>query len=135
MSKNSGFTLIELMIVVAVIGIIASVAYPAYRNYILEARRADVQGLMLEVQINEERYRGYNNEYATAASLAAAGMTVPTNDYYDVTIGSTGTSTYTITVNAKAGSSQLEDKEGGTNCYPMTLNQSNTKTPADCWAN
>lgn len=134
MRKSSGFTLIELMIVVAVIAIIASVAYPAYRDYILEARRADVQALMLEVQINEERYRSYNNTYGSAVELASAGLSIPANDFYTITLSAVSTSTYTITA-ALSGTEQAGDSEGGTTCYPLTLNQSNVKTPAACWAN
>jgi type IV pilus assembly protein PilE len=46
-SKHSGFTTIELMIVVAIIGIIAMFAYPAYQDYVKEARRTNAQSLLL----------------------------------------------------------------------------------------
>lgn len=48
---RSGFTLIELMIVVAVIGILASIAYPSYEDYIRRARRVDAQGIMMDIQL------------------------------------------------------------------------------------
>lgn len=133
---TSGFSLIELMIVVAVVGILAAVAYPAYRDYVLEARRADAQADLLDAQLLQERYRGYNNQYAansTALSTAGLGM-ISENEYY--TYSTTGsTSTFTVTATAKAGESQTEDKEGGVSCSPMTINQSSNVTPPACWKN
>ncbi|MFW1677254.1 type IV pilin protein [Pontibacter sp. JAM-7] len=133
---NSGFSLIELMIVVAVIGILAAIAYPAYRDYVLEARRADAQAVLLDAQLLQERYRGYNNTYAlTSAALATAGLGMVTdNEYYNFTTAGS-TSTFTVTATVKAGSTQIEDQEGGVTCSPMTINQSSTVTPPGCWKN
>ena len=127
--KNTGFSLIELLIVVAIIGIIAMIAYPAYTDYVTEARRAQGQALLLDAQLKQERYRSYNNTYAAgSAALAAASLDLPTGDFYTFTTVGSG-STYTVTA-AATGTQAAND----TTCTSMTLNQSNTKTPAACWS-
>lgn len=123
--RQRGFTLIELMITVAIVGILASIAYPSYQQYVLSSRRAEAQSEMLRIQLGLEKWRANNNAYSS--NLADAGFT-DTNAYYNYTItGATG-SAYTI--NAAAQGSQTADSS----CTPLTLNQSAAKTPSSgCW--
>ena len=121
---RSGFTLIELMIVVGVIGILASIAYPSYLDYVRKARRTEVQSTMLDMQLQQEKYRV---NHATYASLADLGTF--TSDYYTFTVPANTASAYTISAVAKTGTSQASD----TGCTTMTLNQASVKTAADCW--
>lgn len=129
--KQAGFSLIELMIVVGIVGIIAMIAYPSYQDYVTEARRAQGQSLLLNAQLNQERFRSYNNTYAaTSAALAAANLDLPTDDFYTFTTVGSG-STYTVT--ATATGTQLAN-DGA--CSPLTLDQNNDKGPNDaCWQN
>lgn len=126
-----GFTLIELMIAIAVLGILLAIAMPNYNKYVREARRAEAQSQMLEIRLGMERWRANNSTYS--GTVSDSGFT-GTNDYYTYTItGATG-SAYTINAAAVATKSQVNDKTGsGTSCTPMTLNQSGDKTPAACW--
>lgn len=66
--RNNGFTLIELMIVVAIIGIIAAIAYPNYTQYVERARRSDAQGALMGLAAAMERHRTTNGSYLGAGS-------------------------------------------------------------------
>ncbi len=131
MSAQKGFTLIELMITVAVIGILAAVAYPSYQQYVQRANRADAQAIMMENAQFMERYfttsgtysgatlpKGQSPENGTARFL----MTLPTATATAYTIQAAPTGSYSDTV-----------------CGTMTLNQVGTKTESgsgslsDCW--
>lgn len=122
---QSGFTLIELMIVVAIIGILGAIALPSYQTYIRAARRTDAESLMLDLQQREEKWRVNNASYGALSDLAGA----PTSDYYTFTITNTSATTYTITATAKSGTSQASD----TGCTALTINETGTKAPASCW--
>ena len=138
-----GFTLIEMMIVVAIIGILASIAYPSYTKYVREARRAEAQADMLKMQIGIEKWRANRASYRSDATISAAGTAVTntpakagfpgTNAYYTYTIVDTSSSAYTIKATAVTGKSQVNDVAGSTSCTPLTIDQSNIKIPAGCW--
>ena len=70
--RQQGFTLIELMIVVAIIGILAAIAYPSYQNHILRTGRADGQAKLLEIMAAQERFYSQNQTYV--ANLGADGL-------------------------------------------------------------
>jgi len=74
-SKNAGFSLIELMIVVAVIGILAAVAYPSYTNSVMKGKRAEGRAALAELLQQQERYMTQNNTYLSFTN--AAGTTTP----------------------------------------------------------
>ena len=141
--RQSGFTLIEMMIVVAIIGILAAIAYPSFTKYVREARRAEAQADMLKMQIGIEKWRANRASYISDATSSAAGTAITNtpanagfngaNAYYTYTIPDTTGSTYTITATAIVGKSQANDVAGSTACTPLTINQSNIKTPAGCW--
>jgi len=98
---NKGFTLIELMIVIAIIGILAAIALPSYREYLKRGDRASARSALLEAQQFMERYYAANDRYVSAASvsptLPVRIATVPTESpKYTLSVSST-TNTYTVT--------------------------------------
>lgn len=75
--KQKGFTLIELMIVVAIIGILATVVMPSYRNYVLESQRQDTMGKLLQVVQLQERFYLNNVTYTSVIGAGGLGFTTP----------------------------------------------------------
>ena len=140
-----GFTLIELMITVAIVGILATVAYPSYTQYIVRANRSAAQSFMFSVNNKQEQYMLDARKYAGGASaLADLNMIVPADvaSRYGITVACTmptaagncaalaGVPTYTIT-GTPIGSQLVND----TRCATLTLNHLGAKAPttSGCW--
>ena len=104
---NAGFTLIELMIVVAIIAIIASVAYPSYRDSILKGKRAEGRAALAELLQQQERYMTQNNAYFAFTNVA--GVTTPATVPFKTFSGdSAGKSSHYLSAAACAASTIAE---------------------------
>jgi len=125
-NKVKGFTLMELMITVAIIGIIAAIAIPSYQDFINKSRRSEAHAGLAKMQLQQEGYRMVNSAFASAFGTGSNEVHEPTSDYY--TFELTGSAS-AYTVKATAKSTQTAD----TACTPMIINQAGTKTPAGCW--
>lgn len=124
---QKGFTLIELMIVVVVVGILAAVAFPSYESYIVKGNRAAAQAFMMDVENRQKQYLLDARSYA--ADLATLGMAAPADvsGFYTLSIAVSATPpAFTITATPKAGTRQESDGA-------LTVDSSGTKTPADKW--
>ena len=123
MTKTKGFSLIELMIVVAIIGIISSVAYPSYVRYVERSQVADgISGLTQAAQSMERCYTAtftYQNCTVTAQSPEG---------FYGIAVTDSGDSTYLLTGTGQSGRVTAGD------CSTLTINHRGQKTPASaCW--
>lgn len=135
----AGFSLIELMIAVAIVGILAAIAYPSYRNYVLKAGRADGQGMLMDAMARQERFYTENNTYTT--SLTSLGYSADTNvaspeGNYQLSAAACGAGiTSCVKLTATPAGGQAEDTE----CANLTLDStgakgiSGTGTAAACW--
>lgn len=128
-----GFSLIELMIVVAVIGILASIALPSYTQYVQRANRTDAKGILMETAQYMERYYTTNNTYvgATVASVSAVAPKGSSGSSIRYNISfSAGPTATTYTLRAAPTTAQSSDT-----CGTLTLSSTGAQTPttAGCW--
>jgi type IV pilus assembly protein PilE len=130
--RARGFSLIELMTVLVIIGVLAAIAYPAYQDYVRRANRSTAQSFMMTIASRQEQYLLTNRSYA--ATAAALNLTAPTetNGRYTFSITLPTTTSYTITATA-VGNQVVANKFGD-----LTLSSDGTKTspakpPAEEW--
>ncbi|NVK21456.1 MAG: prepilin-type N-terminal cleavage/methylation domain-containing protein [Kangiellaceae bacterium] len=123
MKKNVGFSLIELMIAIAIIGIISAIAYPSYISHIKKGKRSDAMSSLLSAAEAIERYKANNFTYA-GATLGSGGIhtdRVPVQGSgidYELSFSNLTATTYTITASPKGGM---------TGDCTLTINQAGVK--------
>ncbi|WP_343036097.1 type IV pilin protein [Aromatoleum toluvorans] len=133
--SSKGFTLIEVMIVVAIIGILSAVAYPSYQSYLVRANRSVATAHLLDIATRQQQYR---LDARTFGALADIGMGTPPSEvskHYAVSVVGTPSATE-FTVQAAPTGSQLSQD---TKCGTLRINQAGAKSitgsgsVAECW--
>jgi type IV pilus assembly protein PilE len=122
-----GFTLVEMLVTVVIIGILAAIALPSYQNYLKRGRRATAQAFLMDVAQKEQEYLLDNRSYAP--DLATLNLTVPTNvsTYYTIApASSTSAMSFTFTATPIAGSAQAGDAT-------LSIDNVGNKLPTSAW--
>ena len=125
--KPSGFTLIELMVVVAIVAILAMIAYPSFADQLRKSRRAEAIASMQDAQLRLERWR------VDHASFAGSGAAIADTAHYDFAIAADAATPNKYSIQATPLSGQVKDS-----CGTLTLGRDGsavTKTPTtgNCW--
>jgi type IV pilus assembly protein PilE len=117
-----GMTLIELMTVVMIIAVLATLIFPTFQQRILAARRGDAVTQLLRLKIQQENFRMENVGYAKTEQIS-----MPTSEFYTFVVANVSAKTYMLT--AKAKGRQMSDER----CLIMQIDQSFNKTPIHCF--
>jgi len=130
-ARQRGFSLIELMIVVAIVGILARIAYGSYQSSVAKSRRNVAQGCLVEQAQYMERIYTTNMSYASAELPASSAQQcqVDLALYYVFSLPSATASGYTVKASATGAQATADDS-----CNTMTITQTGARTPSTgCW--
>ena len=139
-NSRKGFSLVELMIAIAIVALLVALAIPSYTQYVRKGKRGDAEQLLMNWANLQEIWRANNATYADSGDIA-----VPTNANYNFFVRETGiacansapTSASYVLVACPQGD-QAKDKDKGQDCDPLSLDQSGGKGPqvsgvTYCW--
>ncbi len=144
--KPRGFTLIELMIAVAIVGILAAIAYPSFTESVRRSKRTDAQGALSGLAQALERYYANNGTYCGAAGGTIADCPVGAPTVYSIKVPVDGTAYYNLRITALTRNSytieaQRTGSMAGDKCGTMTLTATGQQgvtggtesNPRNCW--
>jgi type IV pilus assembly protein PilE len=124
---QKGVTLIELLAVMIIVAILASIAVPSYRSYVLRSQRTDATTALLRIQSSEEKFLVQNGKYTETMDTGGLGLTKTSEQgLYDLDVKLTTTG-YTAKATAIADKRQKDDKT----CQTFTVNEAGTRRAFD----
>ncbi|MCF6808459.1 type IV pilin protein [Thiotrichales bacterium 19S9-12] len=132
MKRQTGFTFIEIMIAVIIIGIIAMITIPTYNSYIQKQRRLEAISTLESISLLQEKYRLNHDHYATLNDIW--GDTASLRQYYSITISDINPQGFVLTANAIGD--QKDDKQNTISCSQLKVtikNQTIKRNPSICW--
>ncbi|RYG38701.1 MAG: prepilin-type N-terminal cleavage/methylation domain-containing protein [Burkholderiales bacterium] len=144
--RSEGFTLIELMVAVVIVGILAAVAYPAFTSFLQRGRRADAAAALSAVVQAQERYRSNRGQYASDLDDLKIAASSKLGDFYGLKLSPAGAadyaSGYQVTATVKEAGRQRSDVDcwtlsarfaDGDLSYQAT-DKAGKDTKAQCWS-
>jgi type IV pilus assembly protein PilE len=133
--QQKGMTLVELLIVVVIVAILATIALPSWNSQVQKARRADARNTLMVVQVEQEKYRADNGSYASSMSdLGLSAYNSTARDYYNVSIVSSSATAFVASAAPNTNGGQ-----NGDSCGTFAINQSGLDgsgsyaSISDCW--
>jgi type IV pilus assembly protein PilE len=138
MRRQSGFTLIEIMIVVMIVAILAAIAIPQYHKYVVRSHRVDARRALLDLAGREEKIFYSTNTYTSTLADMGSDAATLAGQYYGLSIGNADAKTFTIT--ASAVDPQKTEDPG---CATLSITREGAQTftgdgsasKVDCWGN
>ncbi len=142
-TNNLGFTLMELMIVVSIVAILATIALPSYQDQVRQARRADGQVALMEIVLAQEKFRAHCPHYAGSltgerhchadqAASSALGLSATSPEgYYRLSLSEANATGFIA--RADPLGNQAFDDSRGVICAPLTIDQNGQREPHACW--
>ncbi len=129
-TKQIGFTLIEVMITLAIIGVLAAIAYPSYVDFVTRSNRTEGQRELLRfANLQEQYFVDYRTYGADLKKLGQSSKDISTeHDHYTIKVQDANATTFKLIATAK-GSQITNDAD----CSPLTINQVGAKGPSGCW--
>lgn len=133
--KGRGFTLIEVMIVVAIIGILSAIAVPLYSQYVQNARRAEARAMLMENTQYMQRFYTQNGSYAKTLDNKTPVLPITSSTFYNFSndASNLSTTTYTLQAVPKSAEAMAADKCGTLTITNTGIRGSSKLTPAECW--
>jgi len=139
LERELGFTLIEILIVVAILGVLAAIALPAYQNSVIRSGRAEAKGELMIVASDQERFFSSNNSYVVDATpLVTTDATTRTteNGLYQITVAAGATGAIATSFVATA---TPQGQQTGDTCTTLTISSTGVRgatgdTVDECWS-
>jgi len=131
--KNRGFSLLELMVVVAILGILSAIAYTSYANHVMRSNRADAQATLNDIGQRLQRcyttHGAFNSDNCGVFGQLNDSTIDSAEGFYEISISNEGATTYTLTATA-VSPPQTNDRA---ECQAITLTHQGRRGPDECW--